>query len=68
MVGNALDYSSNFKHLDFAPTKTLNTDDIVIGGGILLSYNSILGPLEFGYSRCSLHNKNRWYITVGFPF
>lgn len=68
LTGNALDYQSNFKELGFTPTEILYTDDIITGGGITLSYYSILGPLEFGYSRSSLHDKNRWYITAGFPF
>jgi len=68
LSANALDYNSNFKQLSFTQTKTLSTENIIIGGGILLSYNSILGPLELGYSKCTLHDKNRWYITAGFPF
>ncbi|TLX72117.1 patatin [Labilibacter sediminis] len=68
LIGNVLDYKSDFDDLSFTPNNTLSTDDVVIGGGVMLSYYSILGPLELGYSRCTLHNKNRWYFTAGFPF
>jgi len=65
---NALDYKTNFNELSFAPLNYFGTSDVVFTGGITVSYLSILGPVEFGFGRSSIHNQNRFYFTAGFPF
>ena len=64
----ALDYATDFESLSFIPERSLSSSDVVLGSNITFSYNSIIGPLEFGYGRSSLHNEGRWFFTAGFPF
>ncbi len=64
----AMDYTTDFEHLSFVPTKGITAKNVVWGSNIILSYNSIIGPLEFGYGRSSLHKESRWFFTAGFPF
>ncbi len=68
LIGNMIDYKTNFDELSFTPLNTFGSDDTVFGGGITVSYKSIIGPIEVGYGRNSIHSKNRWYFTAGFPF
>ncbi len=64
----AIDYQSKFEYLSFVPVRGLVSEDIVVGANIVLSYNSILGPIKFGYGRSTLHKQSRWFFTAGFPF
>ena len=66
--GGAIDYASEFEFLSFVPVRGLVEEDVVFGGNLVFSYNSIIGPIEFGYGRSSLHKESRWFFTAGFPF
>ena len=66
--GGAVDYRSEFEYLSFVPVRGLVSEDIVLGGNIVFSFNSLIGPLEFGYGRSTLHHESRWFFTAGFPF
>ncbi len=68
LSGNIIDYKTNYDDLSFGALNTLGADDVVLGGGITISYQSIIGPIEVGYGKNTMHNKNRWYFTAGFPF
>ena len=68
LSGNVIDYKTNYDDLSFGALNNLGSDDVVFGGGFSASYQSIIGPIEVGYGRNSIHNKNRWYFTAGFPF
>ncbi len=65
---NVMDYKTNFDELSFAPTELFGSDKTIISGGVSISYNSILGPINLGYGRSNLNNQNRIYFSVGFPF
>ncbi len=65
---NVMDYKTNFDELSFAPTELFGSDETIISGGVSISYNSILGPVNLGYGRSNLNNQNRIYFSVGFPF
>ena len=66
--GNVIDYKTHYDKISFAEFNTFGSKDVIYAGGICFSYQSILGPIEVGYGRNSLHTDNRWYFTAGFPF
>ncbi len=67
-IGNVMDTGNElWFRLDNRDSVTA-THNVIYGGGLLISYQSILGPIELGYARVNMHEANRWYITVGFPF
>ncbi|SMO82761.1 NTE family protein [Saccharicrinis carchari] len=68
LSGGAMDYETKFEHLSFAPGRGIAANQVVFGGNLLLTHNSIVGPIEFGYGRSNLHHKGRWFFTAGFPF
>lgn len=68
LSGGAMDFSTEFEYLSFSPSRGIAASKGVIGGNLIVSHNSIIGPIEFGYGRSSLHHKSRWFFTAGFPF
>lgn len=68
LTGSVLDYETKYDNLSFDSLNVFGSDKVVYGGGILFSYQSILGPIQLGYGRTSMHSKNRYYFSVGFPF
>ncbi|WP_075590371.1 patatin-like phospholipase family protein [Labilibacter marinus] len=64
----AIDYSSNYPSFNFLPTTEYLNEDVVFGANAMLSYDSIIGPLKFGYGRSTLHRESRWFFAAGFPF
>ncbi len=66
--GGAMNYDSEFEYLSFSPSRGIAANQIVIGGNLVVSHNSIIGPIELGYGRSNLHHKGRWFFTAGFPF
>ncbi|MGQ1785810.1 patatin-like phospholipase family protein [Saccharicrinis sp. GN24d3] len=68
LSGGAMDYRNEFENLSFIPVQSLVSEGVVFGVNLIFAYNSIIGPIEFGYGRSSLHNKSRYHFTVGFPF
>lgn len=68
LSGGAMDFSTEFEYLSFSPSRGIAANTGVIGGNLIVSHNSLIGPIEFGYGRSSLHHKSRWFFTAGFPF
>ena len=66
--GGAMDYDSEFEYLSFSPNRGIAANQVVIGGNLVVSHNSIIGPIQLGYGRSNLHHKGRWFFTAGFPF
>ncbi len=67
-IGNIMDTQDEF-WIELSDFDSVNYDNkIVWGGGLIVAYQSFIGPIEVGYARTNLHNKNRWYLSVGFPF
>jgi NTE family protein len=46
----------------------LAKDEVVFGYGLLLEYDSFLGPIQFGASNSNLAGGLRWYLGIGYPF
>jgi NTE family protein len=42
--------------------------NIMIGGGVAFSYNSVVGPIEFSISTSNLNNKITPYFSLGYTF
>ncbi|WP_075603396.1 patatin-like phospholipase family protein [Saccharicrinis aurantiacus] len=67
-VVNMLD-SYNEPHISlYSDAGSLEGKVFLWGGGLKVSYESILGPIEVGYGISTLHNAARWYVAAGFPF
>jgi NTE family protein len=60
-------YSENPYSVVFYPV-TLPWEKSVRGGGLLLEYDSFLGPMQLGLSGNSLNSGLRWYLGFGYSF
>ncbi|SFD73210.1 patatin-like phospholipase family protein [Thermophagus xiamenensis] len=65
-IGGFLMTDSNLpqviEHIDF------NQTDKIFGYGLIMAYNSFLGPLQLGVGSNNSDNRLRWYFNFGFNF
>lgn len=43
-------------------------DEEVVGMGLLVEYDSVIGPIQFGISNSNINKGLRWYFGLGYPF
>ncbi|HKL71767.1 MAG TPA: patatin-like phospholipase family protein [Marinilabiliaceae bacterium] len=60
-------YSKNNQPIVFHPL-TLYWDELIWGYGLLVEYNSFLGPIQTGVSKNTLNSGLRWYLGLGYSF
>lgn len=60
-------YSKNDQPIVFHPL-TLYWDELIWGYGLLMEYNSFLGPIQAGVSKNTLNSGLRWYLGLGYSF
>jgi NTE family protein len=46
----------------------LDKTEQVLGYGLMIAYNSFLGPLQLGMGSNNTDNRIRWYFNFGFNF
>lgn len=52
---------------EFQPV-VMAKDESIVGYGVLLEYDSFLGPIQFGASNSTVAGGLRWYLGIGYPF
>ncbi len=57
--------AGNFK---YSFNELLNTNDIKSGYGFTAGYNSIIGPIEFSFSRSANHSGFEGFVRIGYWF
>ncbi|TAJ14030.1 patatin [Marinilabiliaceae bacterium JC017] len=60
----AAGFRSQFEDFPFVVGK----EELIVGYGLALAMNSIIGPVSVGVGSNFNDNQLRWYINVGFPF
>lgn len=43
-------------------------DEKILGYGLLLEYDSVIGPVQLGVSNSNMNRGFRWYVGLGYPF